>query len=121
MVPKRTNRLTVRLSDDENREVKRRCDTTGVAPAVLARAALLDAVTESPGERVASLTLGDDRDAFLRALVELGKQGSNLNQMTRLCHQGRVPDDLADTLDACRREVVDVRHLILRVLDEAAS
>jgi hypothetical protein len=76
----RTNKVTVRLSDSELTELKKRIKLSGFnQQQFLARAIFSKAMI--------------DKDQLHSLLVELRREGCNLNQIARACNTYKVLDD----------------------------
>lgn len=79
----RTRQLAVRCTREELEAIQAKADKAGLATGAFARAAMLD----SPGPR-AQRRAPADKDALLRVLGQLGKVGSNINQIARRLNTG---------------------------------
>ena len=82
----RTNRLTIRLLDDEQAELERRASEAGLSPSAYVRAcALGDAGPRARRSPTVERTLA------AQAIAELNKAGSNLNQIARAANMNDCP------------------------------
>ena len=102
--------LQVRLTPDERAKVAAAASASGLSLSGYARETLLGEVT--PGTQRAAPT--PDIKALAILLGQLGKAGSNLNQLARLGNQGRpVPlAELMETLAATRAAAERVRQAL---------
>lgn len=90
---------TVRFSQEEYREIKKKADQMGDKFSVYVREAALDH----------EIVVIEDLKEFQRQLY---KVGNNLNQLTKLCHEGRImnPD-----IDETTKLVKDIFDLLLQI------
>jgi hypothetical protein len=106
----RSGVLGVRLTDTERAKVEADAQALGLSASGYARALLLGAVT--PGTQRRPLPSAEE---LARLLGQLGKVGSNLNQLTKLGNQGQLvpPSSLAACIDDVRAitaELAEVLH-----------
>lgn len=121
--------VAIRLTDDEHARVRLLCGDGGQSVAALLRTALL--ATPLPRRRRVSA----DHTALAKLLAELqgvaaelGKQGSNLNQLAHQANADRMPagyaERLADALeehDEQGRTLLELREACMRALGIMAS
>lgn len=100
---KRSAHLTIRLTPEEKAEIIAKAERAGLEPGSYARKTLLD---EPPPRQVRRPPI--ERKELARLLGELGKVGSNLNQLARESNEGEPP---------YRREVLAVLASLLSVRD----
>jgi hypothetical protein len=77
---------TYRLNAEELAQLRAAAEAAGLSQADYARQKLIGAPPRSKRKRV-----GADRVELTRLLAELGKIGSNVNQLARLANQGYFP------------------------------
>lgn len=99
----RTKDIRVRLTPDEYARVKLAADNTGLALGAFARAAMLD----SPGPR-ATRKPPVARKELTRILGQLGKIGSNVNQIARAINSGDDPNGLTDDIKAAVVAIAEI-------------
>jgi hypothetical protein len=105
----RKGSITVRLSEDERTAVDAAADRAGLTPGSYARQAMLGAPAPRQVRRPPV-----ERKELARLLGEVGKIGSNLNQLTKAVHTGVLV--YGGELDAALAGVLEVRVAILRAL-----
>ena len=98
--------LSVRLSAEERAIVCERAEAAGLSINAFFRAAAMDATPSRKHRRVTV-----DQRAVAKLLGEIGRIGSNVNQLTRLAHMGAWPDaemlsDAAADIQWMRRELM---------------
>lgn len=86
---KRTERLELRLSPDEKKRIEEAAKEAGYTPSDFIRVKVIDS---KPRTKIAT----PDRAILLKGLAELGKIGSNINQIAR--HYNRKADTEGETL-----------------------
>ena len=104
----RSCRLTVRFNDQENAAIRKIARSRGQSPGALVRTALLG-VAPARAPRRPSV----EEQAVARLLAELGKIGSNLNQLTRYANMGRT---LENSLEEALRDLREMRLACLQAL-----
>lgn len=77
----RTEYLRVRLTKDEMEQLKRDADTAAVSVSDIARAQILNAPIPKRARRKSV-----DHEALARVLQQLGKLGTNLNQLAKVAN-----------------------------------
>ena len=97
------------------RLLKSAADKTGLALGAYLRAAALD----SPGPRAARKP-PIRRQELVRLLGQIGKLGSNVNQIARAINTGDDPYGLVDDMKAASVEIAEMRAAILQALGEDA-
>ncbi len=102
--------LQVRLTPDESAAIEAKARATGLSLSGYARETLLGA----PTPRTQRAAPPPDVQALAILLGQLGKAGSNLNQLARLGNQGQpVPlPELMETLAATRAAAEKVRQAL---------
>ncbi len=101
--------LQVRLTDAEFAQIEAMADRAELTPASLARLILLDAPAPRAKRRPAVNTT-----QVAKMLGELGKVGSNLNQLTHKANAG-LPVSIA-TLETALRDVSAIRTACMEAL-----
>lgn len=110
----RTDRLFVRLTPEEKAAFLARADKSGMASGAFARAAL----TGSAGPR-AQKKVPADAVALRQVLGQLGKVGSNLNQIARYLHTGGSPTTVLPDIREALAENARIRDLLYAALGKA--
>lgn len=102
--------VAVRCSPEEHARIEAAAEGQGLSLSGYARSRLLGEVTEGTKRR-------PPRDAaeLARLLGQLGKVGSNLNQLTRLGNQGQLVTPA--TLAACVEEVAALTAAIAETIN----
>jgi predicted transcriptional regulator len=120
----RRKRWTIRFSDDENAIIEKLVEATRQSPGALLRAALLNV----PLPRHRRPTVNDKalgaflaaaakvKDALKDSLAELGKSGSNLNQIAYMLNANTAPARIMNIIENAINE-----HNALVARHEAAS
>jgi hypothetical protein len=120
----RTKIIPVRVSSQEAATIAKIADATGQSAAALLRNTLL----RIPLPRTRRPKLHEP--LFAKALArlagltaELGKQGSNLNQIAHALNAGRPPERILGMLEAClqdlgelQRDALEYRTLIMQAM-----
>ena len=102
---KRSLRLSVRFNDQEASAVRQTAQATGQSVGSLIRQAALNAApTRAPAL---------DRQLAAKLLGQLGKIGSNLNQLAKEAHLGRYR---ADSIELNLRDLTELRLPLLQAL-----
>lgn len=83
---KRRHQVNVRFSETEHAELKQRADAIGVSVGAFIRMQTLD-LTPPRASRVPPV----NRQLVAQLLAQLGKVGSNVNQIARLMNSGKHP------------------------------
>jgi hypothetical protein len=100
---KRDTHLTIRLTPEERAQIEAASEAASLTPGSYARNVLLGAPAPRQVRRPPV-----ERRELARLLGELGKIGSNLNQLAKESNQGEPP---------YKREVLAVLGLLVRVCD----
>lgn len=100
--------LTARFNEEEARAVRQIADRTGYSVGALIRHALLN-VPPPRARRRPSV----DHKAVAKLLGELGKIGSNINQLARYAHLGRYQ---SDSIEMALRDLMELRLACLQAL-----
>lgn len=99
----RTKDVRVRLTPEEYDRVKLAADNTGLALGAFARACMLD----GPGPR-ATRKPPVAKQELVRILGQLGKIGSNVNQIARAVNSGDDPNGLSDDIKAAVVAIAEI-------------
>lgn len=83
----RQHRLTIRFNETEWQDLQTRADVAGLSTAGYSRAAILNAKPLRASRRPSV-----DRILFADGVGQLGKVGSNVNQLAKLAHFGSWPE-----------------------------
>lgn len=105
---RRSHMYSVRFSREEAARAEALAEHAGLSVAALIRRALFG--TEPPR---AARRPTVNHQAVARLLAQLGKIGSNLNQLARQAHTGRFP---TDSLEEALRELAELRLACLQAL-----
>ncbi|MDR3527652.1 MAG: plasmid mobilization relaxosome protein MobC [Rhizomicrobium sp.] len=108
----RNRHLTVRLSEDERAALDAAAERAGLTPGSYARQVLLGAPAPRQVRRPPV-----ERKELARLLGELGKIGSNLNQLAKAVHEGLVL--YTGEIDTAIERLLEVRNAILSALGRA--
>ena len=109
--PTRPHLVQFRASDTELAQIQNDADRAGLTRSDYLRLCICN----SPLPRAYRLTKGDAQ-VLRRILGELGKVGSNLNQMVRYTHQTRDPHPFETQLAQYGQVLLEIRHQIRRAL-----
>ena len=100
--------LTARFNEEEARTVRQMAEKTGLSVSALIRHALLN-VPPPRRRRRPSV----DQAAVAKLLGELGKIGSNINQLAHYAHLGRFQ---SNNIDMALRDLMELRLACLQAL-----
>jgi len=103
----RSRTFTLRLSPQEAETIRHRAVEHGQTAAALVRSALLH--IRLPHSRI-------DRRELARVLAELGKIGSNVNQIAYHLNAGRPPYRVHDALELALRDLAELRLACLQAI-----
>ncbi len=103
--------LTVRMNAAERQIIWRRASLARLSAAAYAR--LMALRPSAPPRSVPIVNV--------RSYGQFGRLANNLNQLTRLAHEGRLPPGLLHCLTALLAEVRQVRRLLLGLDASAAA
>ncbi|MGZ3218572.1 plasmid mobilization protein [Paracoccus sp. T5] len=106
----RSKLLQIRVTPDELAEIVAQADRAQLTPASYARSVLLSAPAPRARRRPSI-----EAEAMGRLLGELGKVGSNLNQIAHHMNAGRNEVSPA-AMEAALSEVADIRAAILEAM-----
>jgi len=106
----RQETLSARFNDEEAQAVRLKADRAGISVASLIRASVLD--LPLPDAR-APRRPSADMQAVARLLGQLGKIGSNLNQIAKHANAGRLTEGL---LEVALRDLLELRLACLQAL-----
>jgi hypothetical protein len=106
----RKRMLGVRVTDAEMAEIEAQATRAGLTPSSYARSVLLSAPAPRARRRPSI-----EAEAMGRLLGELGKVGSNLNQIAHHMNAGRNEVSPA-AMEAALSEVADIRAAILEAM-----
>jgi hypothetical protein len=107
----RTKFVIARLTPDEHAGVTALADKRGMSPGALIRQTLLNV---PPGPNVRRPTA--DTKLLAKTLAELGKIGSNINQIAYHLNAGRPGDRIEGSLDDALRELLEWRTALMQAL-----
>jgi hypothetical protein len=118
-----TARIAVNCTPAQKSAILKKTAAGGVSPSALALNSMLDAPmrrTRSPRADDALMRqffteLARARDALKPIEAELGKSGSNLNQITHVLNTDRAPESVMNILNA----TLEAHHDVLQHLDQA--
>lgn len=105
---RRSHMFSIRLSREEAALAQSLSERAGLTLAAIIRRALFGT---NPPRAARRPTI--NHQAVARLLAQLGKIGSNLNQLARQAHTGRYP---ADSLEEALRELSELRLACLQAL-----
>ena len=105
---RRSHMFSIRFSRDEVARAQALCERAGLTLAALIRRALFGT---QPPRAARRPTI--NHQAVARRLAQLGKIGSNLNQLARQANAGRYP---TDSLEEALRELSELRLACLQAL-----
>ena len=108
---RRTRFVIARLTPDEHTAITALADKRGLSPGALIRQTLLNV---PPGPTVRRPTA--DTKLLAQVLAELGKIGSNINQIAYHLNAGRPGDRIEGSLDAALRELLEWRTALLQAI-----
>jgi hypothetical protein len=107
----RTKFLTARLTPAEHARIAQLADKRGLSPGALIRQTLLN-VPPGPSVRRPNA----DTKLLAKVLAELGKIGSNINQIAFHLNAGRPGDVTEGSIDAALRELLEWRTALMQSL-----
>ncbi len=103
----RSRMFTLRLSPQEAATIRRKAVEHGQSVAALVRSSLLH-VRLQPSRL--------DRQEVARVLAELGKIGSNVNQIAYHLNAGRPPERVHDSIELALRDLAELRIACLQAI-----
>lgn len=107
----RTKFVIARLTPDEHSAITALADKRGMSPGALVRQTLLNV---PPGPNVRRPTV--DTKLLAKTLAELGKIGSNINQIAYHLNAGRPGDRIEGSLEETLRELLEWRTALMQAL-----
>lgn len=110
----RTRQFSVRFTDAEAASLDRKADATGLSTAAYLRACALG----DAGPR-ATRKPPVVKEELVRILGQLGKIGSNVNQIARAVNTGADPNGLADDIKAAVVALAEMQTATLGALGRA--
>lgn len=105
----RSRVYTVRFTPQEAETIQRKANAHGHSIAALVRSSLLH-IRLQPS-RI-------DRQEVARVLAELGKIGSNVNQIAFHLNAGRPPDRVHNSLELALRDLAELRTACLQAIGQ---
>jgi hypothetical protein len=108
---RRTKFVIARLNDEEHAAIAAIADKRGLSPGALIRLTLLN-VPPTPGVRRPTA----DVKLLAQVLAELGKIGSNINQIAYHLNAGRPGDVMEGSIDAALTELLEWRMALMQAL-----
>lgn len=109
---KRTRQLSVRFNETEHAELLRRADAVGLSVPAYLR---LQAIDAAPARASRKPSVNAQQVAQL--LAQIGKLGSNVNQIARHMNSGGRPSFAS--IDQAMRDVTDMRDQCMKALGRA--
>lgn len=107
----RTLFIGARVSPAEHATITSIADCHGMSPGALFRQTILG-IPPPPGRRRPTV----NTKLMLQALAQIGKIGSNINQIAYHLNAGRPGDRIEGALDDALRELLDWRTLLMQAL-----
>ena len=108
---RRTKFVIARLSDEEHAAITVLAEKRGLSPGALIRLTLLN-VAPTPGVRRPTV----DTKLLAQVLAELGKIGSNINQIAYHLNAGRPGDVMEGSIAASLRELDEWRMALMQAI-----
>lgn len=99
------------MTPDERAELDKRADSAGLSVAAYLRAAALG----TAGPRAARKPPVAKQE-LVRVLAQLGKIGSNVNQIARAVNSGDDPNGLADDIKAAVAAIAEMQAATMQAL-----
>ncbi len=110
---RRTHAMSMRFTPEEITTIRLKADRAGTTISGLLRHALLN--VEPPR---AAHTPTINQKAVLKLMAEIGKIGSNINQLAKHANAGRYQEA---SIELAMREMVDIRMACLQALGREPS
>lgn len=107
----RGKRIALRVSDDDLQIMEQMATDAGLSVGAFLRALALG----SAGAR-ARKRPSEEREALARILGEIGKLGSNVNQIARWCNTDRTAPQLRE-VELIRGDIAAIRAALMGALD----
>ena len=108
---KRTKFVIARLSDEEHAAISALADKSGLSPGAMVRQTLLHIAPHSSMRRPSV-----DTKLLAKVLAELGKIGSNINQIAYHLNAGRPGDVMEGGIEAALNELLEWRMALMQAL-----
>jgi Mobilization protein NikA len=105
-----TARIAINCTPAQKAAIMKKIDATGLSPSAMCLAILLD--VPLPARRRPSV----DTVLLAKVLAELGKIGSNINQIAYHLNAGRPGDVLEGSIEAALAELVEWRTALMQAL-----
>lgn len=105
-----TARIAVNCTPAQKAEILKKIDATGLSPSAMCLAVLLD--VPLPVRRRPSV----DTQLLAKVLAELGKIGSNINQIAYHLNAGRPGDVTEGSIQAALAELLEWRTALMQSL-----
>jgi len=103
---KRMTTIQARVTEEEKAEIAAKAEAVGGISALFRVAAL---GYKPPKSKV-------DVQAVALVLAELGKIGSNVNQIAKHLNSGRPGETIENTVEAALRDLMEMRHACMKAL-----
>ncbi len=107
----RTRVLKARFNEAEAASIQKMAESSGLSVAAMLRTALFNA-PPPPSRRRPSI----NHQAVVRLMGQLGKIGSNINQLAKHANAGRDMDRMSDSIEYALRDLAEMRFEIMRAL-----
>jgi len=107
---KTTARIAINCTPSQKAAIREKTDATGLSPSAMCLAVLLD--VPLPKRRRPSVNAQE----VARVLAELGKIGSNINQIAYHLNAGRPGDRIEGSLEEALRDLMEMRLACLQAL-----
>ena len=105
-----TARIAINCTPAQKSEIMKKIDATGLSPSAMCLAVLLD--VPLPARRRPSV----DTQLLAKVLAELGKIGSNINQIAYHLNAGRPGDVTEGSIQAALTELLEWRTALMQSL-----
>jgi len=105
-----TARIAINCTPAQKAEIMKKIDATGLSPSAMCLAVLLD--VPLPARRRPSV----DTQLLAKVLAELGKIGSNINQIAYHLNAGRPGDVTEGSIQAALTELLEWRTALMQSL-----
>ena len=105
-----TARIAINCTPAQKAAIMEKIDATGLSPSAMCLAVLLD--VPLPPRRCPSV----DTVLLAKVLAELGKIGSNINQIAYHLNAGRPGDVMEGSVDAAMNELLEWRMALMQAL-----
>ncbi len=105
-----TARIAINCTPAQKAEILKKIDATGLSPSAICLAVLLD--VPLPARRRPSV----DTQLLAKVLAELGKIGSNINQIAYHLNAGRPGDVTEGSIQAALTELLEWRTALMQSL-----